>query len=104
VIAPGETERVGSALLPPTPDHDLFLSNEEGIEKIMRWFHLYIRYRGLSEIDYSTTEQISLMPDMKDRTRWTVHGVTPTGPDFWEIHRGKNKTGLADGHSTDGSE
>lgn len=89
VIAPGETERIGSAVLPPTPDYDLFLSDGEGIETIMRWHHIYIQYRGLSEIDYSTTAQISLMPDMNDRTRWTVHGVTPTGPEFWEIHGGK---------------
>jgi hypothetical protein len=88
VIPPGVTERIGSAILPPTPDVGLVLS-EEGIEKLMRWFHIEIRYRGLSEIDYSTKDQISLMPDMDDRTRWTVHGVTPTGPEFWEIHRGK---------------
>lgn len=105
VIPPGETERIGSAILPPTPDYDLFLSDApEGIEKLMRWYHIYIRYRGLSEIDYSTTAQISLWPDTKDRTNWTIHSVTPTGPHFWEIHRGKNNTGLAAGHSMDGSE
>lgn len=69
--------------------------------KIMHWFHVYIRYRGLSESEYLTNAQICLMPDMKDKTRWELLKVTPTGPEFWEIHRSENETELAIGHDTD---
>ena len=103
VIPPGETERLGRALLPSTPDIEVILS-AEGIEKVMRWFHVHIRYKGLSESEYRMRVQISLMPDMKDKTRWKILSVTPTGPEFWEIHRGENETGLAVGHNTDASE
>ena len=104
VITPGETENIGRVVLPPTPDVVSVLGEEgieRGIEKIMRWFHVYIQYRGLSKIDYSTKEQISLMPDMKDKSTWLISGITPTGQEFWEIHGDKNKTELAADTRTD---
>jgi hypothetical protein len=91
VIPPGETEVVGRAALPSPPSWEPVLSTD-ALEKVMRWFHVNIRYRGLSDSDYWTKGQISLMPDMKDPLRWRLLSVTPTGPEFWEIHQGKNET------------
>lgn len=59
VIPPGETEGLGRAVLPSTPDDEVILSFE-GIEKLMRWFHVYILYKGLSESEYQTRAQILL--------------------------------------------
>lgn len=92
MVPPGDTERIGGVTLPQTPDVDSILGGdvtEEWVEKVTRWFHVDIRYRGLSDLDYSSTAQISLMVDMKNKARWIVSGITPTGPEFWEIHRGK---------------
>lgn len=96
VIPPGETEGMGRAILPSIPDVDLFPNSTEEMMNMLRWFHVYIRYRGLSESEYLTQAQICLMPDLKDKTRWEILKVTSTGPEFWEIHKGENETGLGD--------
>jgi hypothetical protein len=91
VIPPGETEYIGGVTLSSPPSWEPVLSTD-ALEKVMRWFHVHIRYRGLSDSEYWTKGQISLLPDMKDPTVWRLQGVTPTGAEFWEIHSSKSET------------
>jgi hypothetical protein len=100
VIPPGDTAVIGRALLQPPPDVEIILTTE-GIAKLMLWFHIYIRYRGASETEYCTQVQICLVREAKDRTRWLVLSVTPSGPEFWEIHGGTMEKELAADHPTD---
>jgi hypothetical protein len=86
VVPPGDVSFLGRVILPPVPSATEILDAED-LAKDMRWVHVRVTYRGVTGTDYKEQAQVSVLPDAHDKSKWGLFGVTPTGPEFWEVHR-----------------
>jgi len=84
VVPPGSTEVIGRAVLPPVPAESDVADFDNYVREQMLFVYSCITYEGGS-VEYTTSHQIWLMPDVKDRTGWAVYGVTPSGSELRKL-------------------